>query len=304
MTENGLKGKVFDIQKYSIHDGMGVRTIVFLKGCPLRCRWCANPESQLDTKEMLVSRPKCVSCGVCEQICSKGAMTVDANGVTRVSENCDFCGECVKACRGRGLRIAGDEYTVDQLMEEVLKDEIFYISTGGGLTVSGGEPLSQYEFLKELLNRAQMRGINTAIETCGVAPEEHFADILNYVDWLLMDLKHMDDAKHKEWTGGSNKVILKNWETAAKNKKQIICRIPVIPGFNDTEEEIADIARFVSSIGINEIHILQYHNLGESKYLALGRDYPLSGVKQPPNERMDELKACAEKHIEKVQIGG
>ncbi|WP_066644703.1 glycyl-radical enzyme activating protein [Christensenella timonensis] len=299
-----IKGTVFDLQRYSIHDGSGIRTIVFLKGCPLRCRWCANPESQKKEREMMISHKKCIACGTCQAVCDKDAISVGADGIAYRKEKCDYCGACIANCRAQGLKIAGREMSVQEIIDEITKDEIFYITSGGGLTVSGGEPLSQHEFLLKLLKSAQERGIHTAIETCGVCAPEVFREVLKYVDLLLMDLKHTDNEKHKEWTGGSNEAILKNWEWAAKNKKHIICRIPVIPGFNDTEKEIKDIAKFISGIGIREMHLLPYHNLGESKYIALGMEYSMHDVKKPEDDAMQALRAAAMQYVESVQIGG
>lgn len=297
-------GTVFDLQRYSIHDGSGIRTIVFLKGCPLVCRWCANPESQKREREMMISRGKCIACGTCEAVCAEDAISIGQDGISYRKEKCDYCGACIANCRAQGLKIAGSEKSVSEVMDEIIKDEIFYITSGGGLTVSGGEPLYQHKFLLELLKAAQERGIHTAIETCGVCEPEVFRRVLGYVDLLLMDLKHTDNEKHRKWTGGGNNAILKNWEWAAKNKKHIVCRVPVIPGFNDTEEEIKDIARFISGIGIAEIHLLPYHNLGESKYIALGRQYGMHDAKKPEEDAMRSLSKAAAQYVDSVQIGG
>ncbi len=252
----------------------------------------------------MISRKKCIACKTCEAVCDKGAINIEEDGVHYCSEKCDYCGVCITNCRAQGLKIAGSDRSVEEVMEEIIKDEIFYITSGGGLTVSGGEPLGQHEFLTELLKTAQERGIHTAIETCGVCENTVFQKVLKYVDLLLMDLKHTDNKKHKEWTGGSNEAILKNWEWAAKNKKHIICRIPVIPGFNDTQEEIADIAKFISGIGIEEVHLLPYHNLGESKYIALGMEYGMHDTAKPEEKEMQALRKTAAQYVGSVQIGG
>lgn len=257
------KGRIFDIQRYSIHDGTGIRTIVFLKGCVLRCRWCCNPESQeYQIQTMFVQgKPK----------------------------------------------VIGEDVTVGEVMETVLKDRPYYRRTGGGLTLSGGESLCQPAFARDLLRAARESGISTAMESMGYAEYQVIEEILPYLDQYLLDIKHMDPDKHKEFTGKGNQRMLENaGKIAASGQTELSIRIPVIPGFNDTEQEIRDIARFVKEIGhVRRIHLLPYHRLGQDKYAGLGRTYLMGDVEPPENAKMELLLQAAKKESQlECQIGG
>ncbi len=244
-------GRIFDIQRFSIHDGPGIRTIVFLKGCPLRCRWCCNPESQ-----------------------SREIETMIVHGQPKVM---------------------GKDVTVQEVMEIVERDRPYYARSGGGLTLSGGESLMQPDFAAALLRTAKGRGINTAMESTGCAKFEAIEKVLPYLDTYLMDIKHTNSAKHKEFTGVPNELILKNaMKIAESGMTKLIIRVPVIPGFNDTESEIESIARFASGLkGVTKMHILPYHRLGQDKYEGLGREYLMEGVTPPTNEHMKKLQEAA-----------
>ena len=256
-------GRIFDIQRYSLHDGPGIRTIVFLKGCYLRCRWCCNPESQEYTiQEML---------------------------------------------RGGKKEIMGRDVTVEEVMDEVMGDRIYYARSGGGITLSGGECMAQPEFAEALLRATHEYGFNTAIETTAFADREVVASLLPHVDHFLMDIKHMDSAKHKEFTSQHNEKILANAKYIAENADHLIIRVPVIPTFNDTPSEIAAIARFADSLpNVTEMHLLPYHRLGQDKYSGLGRVYLMDGIEPPHNDRMQMLLEVAQNASTKlnVQIGG
>ena len=255
------KGRIFDIQKYSINDGPGIRTIVFLKGCAFRCKWCCNPESQ----EYQIQRMK-------------------------------FGGK---------EKVVGKDVTVSEVMEEILKDAPYYNRSGGGLTLSGGESLLQPEFAIALLRAAKSYGISTAIETTGFAPWETVQKFLEQLDYVLMDIKHMNDEKHKKFCNQSNKLVLENAEKIAKSGANLTIRVPVIPTFNDTKEEIAEIARFAKKLGVKGLHLLPYHRMGEDKYEGLGRDYELKGISPLSNEHLQELFNAAYKIFgEGCQIGG
>ena len=256
-----VKGRVFNIQRFSIHDGPGVRTIVFLKGCPLRCRWCCNPESQeWDIQTMTVA------------------------GKTKT---------------------VGQDVTVEEIMEEVEKDRIYYRRSGGGLTLSGGECLWQPDFSEALLKTAKEIGINTAIETTGYAEIETVRRIIANTDTVLMDIKHMDGVKHKEFTTRDNALILENARIIAKEAAELIIRIPVIPTFNDTEKDISDIADFAANLGtVKELHLLPYHRIGSDKYAGLGRPYTMSHIEVPTKEKMQSLLNAADGKGLKLQIGG
>lgn len=241
-----VKGRIFDIQRFSVHDGPGIRTIVFLKGCPLRCRWCCNPESQSHEIETMVQNGK--------------------------------------------EKIIGRDVTVGEVIDTVLKDRIYYNRSGGGLTLSGGEMLMQPDFALALLRAAKMSGITTAVETTSFAPYANIEKMLPYIDTYLMDIKHMDSVKHKEYTSQPNELILENALRIAKSGTKLIVRTPVIPGFNDAAEDIAAIARYASSLpGVDEMHILPYHRIGQDKYAGLSREYTLAHLLPPTNEKMQEL---------------
>ncbi len=257
------KGRIFDIQRYSIHDGTGIRTIVFLKGCVLRCRWCCNPESQ-----------------------EYGIQTMMVQGKPK---------------------IIGRDVTVGEVMETVEKDRPYYRRSGGGLTLSGGESLCQPEFARDLLHAARATGIPTALESMACAKYEVIESILPYLDQYLMDIKHMDPRKHKEFTGRENGLMLENArKVAASGRTELIIRVPVIPTFNDTPEEIREIARFADKLpGVRQIHLLPYHRLGQDKYEGLGRDYLMKDILPPTNEHMEMLKRVVQESSRlKCQIGG
>ena len=291
------RGRVFNIQRYSIHDGGGIRTLVFLKGCPLRCPWCCNPESQKSEPELGFIESRCVgssACGApCLSACPLEAIHLNGQGKPVVDrKTCDACGKCAEACSRDALKVVGREMTVDEVMKEVEKDQAFYRRSSGGMTVGGGEPLAQYGFAAELLKAAQEAYLHTALETAGYAPWSHLEVVLKHVDLLQFDLKHMDPAKHQELTGHSNEVILGNLKRVLSMKapRDVIIRIPVVPGCNDSVENIREIARFVAEIGFNQAELIPYHRLGISKYAQYSMVYPLAGCQPSPQEHLDELR--------------
>ena len=256
-----VKGRIFDIQRFSIHDGPGIRSIVFLKGCVLRCRWCCNPESQKYEIE---------------------TMTLDGK-----------------------VKTVGQDVTVKWVMDEIIKDMPYYKRSGGGLTLSGGECLCQPEFSAALLAAAQDYGLNTAIESTGCMAFEKIEMLLPYLDLYLMDIKHIDGEKHKAFTGRDNSLILENARKIAGKAKKLIIRVPVVPTFNDTEEEILSIARFAKSLpGVEEIHLLPYHRLGQDKYAGTDREYTMKHIEPPTDEYMQKLLAVAQSTGLRAQIGG
>lgn len=254
-----VKGTVFNIQRFSVHDGPGIRTVVFLKGCPLRCRWCANPESQERKKELAWTKSKCIGCKSCE--------------------NCDLSHVDI-ICPTKAKHFIGEEKTVEEVLSKVDRDEMFYSNLDGGLTVSGGEPLMQPEFTFALLSEARRLGINTAIETTGYAAYPVFQKIAGQLDYLLMDIKTYDKDLHKTHTGVSNEIILENFKRIREEfpNLQMQIRTPVIPGINDSEEELQKIHDFLRPYDKIKYELLKYHRLGESKYESLGRDYPMGEV--------------------------
>lgn len=272
---------VMNIQNYSLHDGPGIRTLVFLKGCPLRCKWCCNPESQLAQPELSCNKSKCIGkiqCGRCQVHCEYGAIDFDSEGIVMIDrKKCNNCLKCVAPCPSQSLSIYGKEYHYKELLDIIEKDNSFYTRSGGGLTLSGGEPLAQASFTINLLREAKKRRINTAIETCGYAPWETLKEVAQYLDTILFDIKSMDSKKHLEYTGVTNELILDNFIKLSQEFPNLnkIVRTPVIPGFNDSEEEMKKISDFVKTYP-NTIHqTLPYHRLGQTKYEYLGRDYPM-----------------------------
>ncbi len=256
-----VRGRIFDIQRFSVHDGPGIRTIVFLKGCVLRCRWCCNPESQNYAVEEMETAGK--------------------------------------------KKIIGRDVTVEEVLKEVEKDNSYYRRSGGGITLSGGEALCQPDFGAALLFGAHEQGINTAMESMACAEFSTIERFLSNLDLYLMDIKHMDAEKHKAFTGKSNELMLENAKKIAQSHTELIIRVPVVPGFNDTPREIGEIARYAAGLkGVKEMHLLPYHRLGQDKYKGLNRPYPMGDVLPPSREKMEELLAQVEKTGLKGQIGG
>ena len=289
-------GLVFNIQKFSVHDGPGIRTMVFLKGCPLRCQWCANPESQHSYPDVLYNSNRCIGtgeCGYCLKACNTGAIT-DLDGKVVINrELCTHCGDCAEVCPAKAVEICGGPKTVDEVLDIIEEDSTFYTRSGGGITLSGGEPLSQADFACKLLNEAKQRGLDTAIETTGFTEWENLEKVLKYVDTVYYDIKCMDSLKHRKYTGVSNEKILHNFEKICSEFPDIAIRVrtPIIPGFNDTEKDITAIVDFIKGISRHiDYEILPYHRFGESKYTSLGRTYPLSGVPTLEQEKLMELE--------------
>ena len=281
-----MKGIVFNIQKMSIHDGPGIRTTVFFKGCPLRCLWCSNPESQRVEKEIAHFQTRCVKCGYCAQVCPKGIIEKEPPFDIVDRSQCDLCEVCVLECCTGAKKTVGEEYNAEDLLHEILKDKAFYDSSGGGVTFSGGEPLMQHEFLVDMLKLCRANGVHTAIETTGFSDVGVLLEAAEYLDFIFYDIKHMDDSVHKEVTGVSNEMILRNLGELSKVHDNIAVRIPVIPGINDSDDNLRRTADMTASLGIKNLELLPYHNLGEVKYGQIGRKYSLSEIKTPDEARM------------------
>mgnify|MGYP001031050000 CR=1 FL=1 len=298
-------GTIFDIMKYSIHDGPGIRTTVFFKGCPLNCWWCHNPESQAIGQEIMLWEDRCIGCGDCLKACRNGAI-VNRDGVLlTVRENCRMCFECVKVCHS-GARVAvGKNVTPEQVMEEVQKDIVFYEESGGGVTFSGGEPLLQPDFLEVLLGKCKEKEIHTAVDTTGFAKSEDLLRTAPKTDLFLYDLKLMDELEHRKYTGVSNEPILKNLSALSRCHGNIIIRIPVIPGVNDGEENLMRTAGFVSGLnGVREIDLLPYHKAGAGKYQRLEMTYALPETEPPDNESVNRMAEKMRISGKKIKIGG
>ena len=304
--KKSIKGIVFNIQKYSIHDGPGIRTVVFLKGCPLRCEWCSNPESSQTDIEIMYNSEICMLCKQCIFVCIINALKLDEENqfinINRIE--CDKCGKCVEICPSGALTLAGRYMTVEEVLQEVKKDTLFYRKSGGGITLSGGEPGSQPDFSEAILKSAYSMGIHTAIETCGYYSEEILKRLVKWTDIFLYDIKHIDDLKHIHGTGVSNKLILNNFRKLIESGASVIVRIPIIPEFNATKEDMRLIGQFLLEVnGFKEIHLLPYHRLGNSKVTSLGKAKKIKRKLLPEKELFD-LKEVLTQFGFKVQIGG
>jgi pyruvate formate lyase activating enzyme len=272
------KGLVFNIQRFCLHDGPGIRTVIFLKGCYLSCKWCCNPEGQVFKTEILFNKDKCIKCGDCIKVCKKNAnyFSKKNNEIIFEKENCKLCGNCVVACLVEARSLAGKWYSVDDLLKIVLEDEIFYRNSNGGVTLSGGEPSFQYDFTLKFLEALKNKDINTAIETCGYIEWKKFKKLLCYSDCVIFDFKNLNDKKHIKFTGVSNRLIITNLKNLLKEKKKVFIRIALIPGFNDSKQEKDSMIDFIKTIKPNVfIEFINYHELGKFKYGLLGKKYDL-----------------------------
>jgi pyruvate formate lyase activating enzyme len=303
---DGSTGWVFNIQRFSVHDGPGIRTTVFLKGCPLRCLWCDNPESQRAEPQIVFWDERCIGCDACLAVCSQSAIIADEAGRKQVlPERCDWCGRCLEECYAEALEQIGRLMTVDEVLSVVEEDRPFYEESGGGVTLSGGEPMAQPGFSQRLLQGCQERDIHTAIETCGHAPWETWQVLLPHLDLILYDLKETDPTRHKRYTGVSNDLILDNLRRLAGTGKRIVVRRPVIPGYNDDPEGIHALARFVQELStVREIHLLPYHRFGRSKYDRLGQEYPMGDAPSLREEAVTGLQDILASYGLRVRIGG
>jgi pyruvate formate lyase activating enzyme len=298
------KGMIFDIKKYATDDGPGIRTTVFLKGCPLRCWWCHNPEGQTPTLELMYRRQKCNSCSECEKVCPREAIAHVTKQISINRKRCNPCGECSQKCPTNALTIIGKETNVEEVMKEIDKDMVFYEESKGGITVSGGEPLTQIDFLNVLLEKCKERNIHTAVDTCGYAPKEAFDKVSDKVDLFLFDIKLMDNKKHMKYTGVSNKLILENFTKLAENGNDLLVRFPIIPDINDDEDNVTKTAEFMLSHGIENISLLSYHRAGIVKYRSLGKAYRMKEAISPSDEKMKAIKEELEALGLRVRIGG
>lgn len=299
-----LTGIVFDIQRCSIHDGHGIRTLVFLKGCPLRCEWCANPESQDPAPQIGFFAEKCVGCMQCADVCPYGHAFRTSGQVDW--ENCSGCMKCVDACLYEARVSYGKRMTVDAVMDVVRRDKVFFEKTGGGVTVSGGEAAAQPAFVRELLGRCRSEGIHTAMETSGFAPWESLKSIIQYTDLLLYDFKNMDSAAHKAKTGVGNERILNNAVQASQIVGEMIARFPLIPDYNDSEENARQMGAFLNNNmpSVRRADILRYHSVGESKSARIGKAYAFRYEHETSGEKVHRLKAILESYGLHVSIGG
>jgi pyruvate formate lyase activating enzyme len=293
-----IRGTIFNIQKFSLQDGPGIRTTVFLKGCPLRCRWCSNPESQLPYPEIMVHSIRCIGCLSCMETCPNGAILLKEDRVMNIDRNkCDLCYQCTEVCPSGALEMTGRSMMVSEVMEKVMQDRLFYINSGGGVTFSGGEPLAQPEFLLALLKEAKRESLHTVLDTSGYTTWERIEKILNYVDLILYDMKLLDSDLHIQWTGVSNDLILENLKRiSGTGKAKIWIRVPIIPSVNNTIEEVERLKTLVKKINPAKVSLLPYHTWGVSKYEKLGLKYDLTAMRPLEEEDLvwieNEIEDC------------
>lgn len=300
---------VTNIQKYSIHDGDGIRTTVFFKGCHLKCWWCHNPETQRFEKELQVDTPKCTGCGRCADVCPQGAISISMEGKSVTDrDKCVVCGKCVDACLGNYRTVVGKDYTVRELVKICLQDQMFYEESHGGVTLSGGEVMAMdIDYIRELCKALYREGISVTIDTCGQAPFSSYEAIMPYVDTWLYDIKVMDDELHRKYIGMSNKLILDNLKGIAKAGARIYIRIPTVKEVNGNHEAMAEIIDFLKANDIRppQVNLLPYHSTGSHKYGKLGREYQAAGLTVPTDEEMESfVKQWNDAGFANVKIGG
>jgi pyruvate formate lyase activating enzyme len=278
-----LQGTIVQFERYAVHDGPGIRTVVYLKGCPLRCLWCHSPETQVAEPEVGIRGDRCIRCGTCVMTCEHGAV-VDADTYYDVDRRaCALCAECAALCPTGAREVIGRALTVAEVVAEIERDTVFYDESGGGVTISGGEPLMQPEFVHALLQACRARRLHTAVETCGAGDPAALLALAPHTDLFLYDLKMMDDERHRRVTGASNRVILENLERLVARGANVRVRFPLVPGVNDDQENVVMLGRYVASLGLRGLDLLPYHRAGIAKYRRLGRLYLLPDAAVPSN---------------------
>ncbi len=297
------EGLVFDIKRFATDDGPGIRTTVFFKGCPLHCIWCHNPESTNLQPELAFYESRCIKCGKCVTVCAYQAQNLTEAGARRIDRTrCQTCGKCCEVCDTGALEMKGRSVSVGEVYDEIQKDIIFFANSGGGVTLSGGEPTFQPTFVLSLLKKLKRNGINTILDTCGFVKWEVLEEIVPYVDSFSFDIKHMDLQQHTECTGVSNQLILENLERLSAQKKNIVLRVPLVPGYNDSEANIMSIVHLARRLRLGEINILPYNETTETKYRWIGRPYALEHVRSCENEKLSRIKNIVEENGLKIKI--
>jgi pyruvate formate lyase activating enzyme len=299
------KRMVIDITRMTVHNGPGIRTLILFKGCPLRCIWCSTPESQKESAELAFFPEKCILCGDCIPVCPENAITTGNTSVFVNRDLCNNCGKCASVCYTEALRLLGREYTVEELLDVAKRDTVAYKHSGGGVTISGGEPFQGLDFLLELLQALKKNEISVGVDTCGFTSRENIEAVLPYIDFFLWDVKHMDDRTHLELTGVSNRLILDNLSFVSDRGTPVYLRIPIIPGYNDSEENLLALCDFAEDLtSLIEIDLLPLHHLGKARYLALGREYLFEGIPLVGDETLNEMKHLVESSGLKCNIIG
>lgn len=290
-----ISGMVFDIKKFAIHDGPGIRTTVFWKGCPLRCLWCHNPESQKLETEISFMPDKCIGCGWCFEACPNNCHRMENDRRIFDRSNCTACGKCAEKCYAQAIEIIGRETNVSEVIAEVMKDKAFYDNSGGGMTISGGEPMMQFKFTKALLKEAKKNGLHTCLDTCGYTQFEKYEEILKNVDIFLYDLKDTDPARHKKYTGVKLDLILENLQKLDDAGAKTYLRCPIIPGVNADKEHMKGIAAITAKLkNLQEIDLMTYHPLGESKQERLGLESKLNSKEFADRDECEKLRSLLE----------
>lgn len=297
---------IFDIKRYAINDGPGIRIVIFLKGCNLNCAWCHNPESLSEETERMYATAKCIKCGTCVTVCSELAITLTNEGIITDSERCKLCGRCAEVCPSKAIELSGKPYLVGEIMDEIEKERIFFDQSGGGVTFSGGEPLLHHKFLIELLDECGKRGIHRAVDTAGLANTKILLEVAKRTDLFLYDLKLMDSGRHQKWIGVPNEKILENLKVLAQTGADIIIRTPLIGGVNDDIENMTETARFVSVLAgeKKEVNLLPYHKIAQTKYGKLGRSDEFRLFDEPSKESQLRAITIFQEYGIKAGIGG
>ena len=296
-------GVIFHIMRFSVHDGPGIRTAVFFKGCPLACWWCHNPESQNLEPEVLYSADRCRLCGDCAAACPHGAIARSGDRMT-VTGECQLCAACVDACGADARSVAGRTMTVSEIVAEIERDVVFFDESGGGVTFTGGEPLAQPELLEALLHACRQRRIHTTIETCGAAARDSVLRLGGLADLILYDLKILDPARHRHYTGARNRNILENLPALVAAGRPVVVRIPVVPGVNDGAAEVRAACDYLAPLAVARVDLLAYHRAGAEKYRRLGREYRMEQTPAPTGAAMEAIAAQMEAVGIPVKIAG